>query len=185
MLGNTFKDCVFEGPSDSFVLVNELELNEMVFCASAGPYSDELHKHLLEGAAVKDEGFYEGNAELTHYAVLDRLAFCQAAFEAMKKHDRFKSDETENQMRMELPVLCGNPARQHSFAEMESYAVPTETSEENHLRTIFVKPVLFSSEREYRMIIRINAPSTIPTDAEPIDLQSEELLGSILKIGFI
>lgn len=169
--GVLIEDC-FGGSINA--CVNAYEVNDWIFCCSAGKYDKHHHRAMLKR-----------NSDLTHYAELDLDQFMTAIsnevakFTGCKTHpvhpnvvsDIVTYDERDYSMKVRLER--GESSKSVIF---DSYALR---------RMVFNKPRRYKYEKEVRIVVRTDPIQALPKDAGPLFLQSDALRNCILRTGSI
>lgn len=151
--------------------------NDWIFCAVKGGYSEESHFSILEG--VQDG--YPGNRSLLAWAVFDLEILLKEIHRLAKYHGQFQVVHPE-------PFLIH---REVSYVKLEKtreiisskYTEDPDNMVKRYLDSIFEKPSLFAPENEHRIVLRMKAPFSAPTNALPIYLQSPGIRDSIVSFG--
>lgn len=170
-----------------FMREDRANINDLVFCCTNGAYDPVVHAQIMNGGWSDSGKWYPGNKDLTHYAVIDRDRFQMALLVAVINSPQWSTSfpiETFRQNGVQpfllaKPVIYGDPFEHRPYHQH----LNDDLTEEDYIRTLFVKPKFFSVEREYRIVVRPNSPSCIPNDDTGLVVQSAALKSCIIGCG--
>jgi hypothetical protein len=163
------------------VIEIESTFNELIFCATLGLYNIHHHRIMRDGLYENGKLHYLGNAELSHYAVIDIQKFSDAIKECSLKTDGWKSGSITSENFLVSEVEYGD--RDQDFKIEFGYNYRSDPKFDHFKRVVFTKPESFSIEKEIRVVLRPNYPHALPSNADAKFFESSELRAAIIEIG--
>ncbi len=167
--------------NSTHVIELESNFNELIFCATLGIYDFHHHRIMRDGLYEHEKLQYLGNAELSHYAVLDIQKFSDAIKDCCLKTDGWESGSITSENFLVSEVEYGD--RDQDFKIVSGYDYRSDEKFNHFKRVVFTKPKSFSLEREIRFVLRPNYPHALPSNADAKCFESSELRAAITEIG--
>ncbi|SMP32272.1 hypothetical protein [Shimia sagamensis] len=165
--GVEFQDVLIDGGVELVTSSNNL-----VFCASIGPYDKSHHEKMLHGCELPDGSYYPGDTDLTHYIVMDGSKLIKALYHALKKHPTWTTDSPPRQSIFAKRVEYIGRVRTHKNVPTGHNSNTQESAEDRFWRINFCKPKQFRPEHEYRIVFRPKSPHPVPDEQDYVDVKS-------------
>ena len=158
------------GNFKSVNIVNHIEINDWVFCASIGAYDRTHHKKMKE---------VNPDRQLTSYVVFDFAKLLRAL------DIYFRERYFVLQHAGKVPYLIASKVHYQEReirADISQFGDVdlTASSQEDYERAVFSKPVGFKHEKEFRIVAGLNRPNFAPRGAQPVFPKSELIRKSMI-----
>ncbi len=176
---NVIENCTF---IDCGTIVKvDTVFNEFVFCASKGGYDQGHHIKMVEGELLEDGLEYNGNEDLNCYAEIELSRFLKGL-----RFWGFGSEKVLSKLSPQQYIIAKPVSYEPRLLKKELKAesiVDDGLTEEMYFSTIFNKPIKFSTEREFRIVLSALAPRLPSSGVSALYPQSSKLRKSILRMG--
>lgn len=179
--GNLFIDCVIEG--GGALIQGAKQANDLVFCASIGGYDRTHHEQMIIGTIAQDGTPYPGNSDLNNFAVIDLEQFIQATKTLAPTLPVWTTKDDVNDCVLCKEITYGE--RVNRIDNSTTYFDSGKLTDRDYELALFVKPPMFSPEREIRVAIRPKSPFFLPDSIMYIHLEGKALIDSIVQVGSI
>jgi hypothetical protein len=158
-------------------------INAWVFCSSLGGYSAKHHKRMRYG---DPETGYAGNESLDSWCVFDTHRLLRALKFALRQHPKFRRHDYWSKTLYWRAVSYDWNPRQFTSAREEFEALtqgPKPLTDDEVVKRLTTKRSLFGTEKEFRIVARIDERSCLPENESALFVQSHRIRNSIVDFG--
>jgi hypothetical protein len=174
--GAQFNNTIFRNFDVDIMIFTDV--NEYVFCACWGGYTEEMHAAMRDGVTYPDGSRYKGDPKLTSYAEIDVSAFLTEIATLAPQHSKWRTRAPCREFLASGKVTYDDP-RVHYQTSAKFNAQEYDLGMSEYCRTLFSKPPHYRAEREFRVILRGNAPGSVAESERQLLLQSDGLRRAI------
>ncbi|MDB6180624.1 hypothetical protein [Paracoccus fistulariae] len=157
-------------------------INAWVFCASIGNYDEKHHRRMMDG----DESTgYKGNPSLDGWCVFDTQALLTAVWQALPSHEKFfrHNPSAQTIYFREVDYSWEPKPFASAFEEVSAFFARPQLRDDEVVRQLTTKRQHFSTEREFRIIARIDERSSLPDHEPALVVASSDICRSIIGFG--
>lgn len=159
--------------------VERTVVNEYVFCGSLGAYDKKHHSTMRYGNGTD----YPGNSDLTHFVEIDLPSFIRG-IELWSRKCLLANSETE--VRVYHERVQYSERNSHASVELAASLPHSMRTADARYRATFIKPQIFSEEKEIRIILEVRTNGRPPEkDASALYPKSFGLKRAITRSGVL